>query len=31
MKRSEVNAAIRRAMEVLQANRWSLPPWTAED
>ncbi len=34
MKRSEVNAAIRRAMELLEENRWSLPPWanwTADD
>lgn len=34
MKRSEINAAIRRAIELLEANRWSLPPfahWTAED
>ena len=34
MKRSEINAAIRRAMELLRENRWSLPPWahwTAED
>jgi D-lyxose ketol-isomerase len=34
VKRSEINAAIRRAMELLEANRWSLPPfahWTAED
>ena len=27
MKRSEINAAIRRAIELLEANRWSLPPW----
>ncbi len=34
MKRSEINAAIRRAMELLETNRWSLPRWahwTAED
>jgi len=34
MKRSEVDAAIHRAMELLQANRWQLPrwaDWTAED
>ena len=34
MKRSQINAAIRQAMELLEANRWSLPPWahwTAED
>ena len=34
MKRSEINAAIRRAMELLETNCWSLPPWahwTAED
>jgi hypothetical protein len=34
VKRSEINAAIRRAIELLEANRWSLPPfahWTAED
>ena len=34
MKRTEINAAIRRAMELLRENRWSLPPWahwTAED
>ena len=34
MKRSEINAAIRRATELLQENRWSLPPWanwTADD
>ena len=27
MKRSQINAAIRHAMELLEANRWSLPPW----
>ena len=27
MKRSQINAAIRQAMELLEANRWSLPPW----
>jgi len=34
MKRSEINAAIRRAMALLEESRWSLPPWahwTAED
>jgi hypothetical protein len=34
VKRSEINAAIRRAMALLEANRWSLPPWahwTVED
>lgn len=34
MKRSQVNAAIQRAMELLQANNWSLPAWahwTAQD
>ena len=34
MKRSEINAAIRRAMDLLKECRWSLPPWadwTAED
>jgi D-lyxose ketol-isomerase len=34
MKRSQINAAIRQAMELLEANHWSLPPWshwTAED
>ena len=34
MKRSEINAAIKRAMELLEAKSWSLPPWahwTAED
>jgi D-lyxose ketol-isomerase len=34
MKRSEINAAIRRAMALLEENCWSLPPWaqwTADD
>ena len=34
MKRSEINAAIRQAIELLKANRWSLPAWahwTVED
>lgn len=34
MRRSQVNAAIRQALELLDANRWSLPPWahwSAED
>ncbi len=34
MKRSEINAAIRRAVELLAANHWSLPGWahwTVED
>ena len=34
MKRSEVNAAIRRAIKLLEEKRWSLPPWahwTTED
>ena len=34
MKRSEINAAIRKAIDLLKANRWSLPAWahwTVED
>jgi D-lyxose ketol-isomerase len=34
MKRSQINAAISGAIHLLEANRWSLPPWadwTAED
>jgi D-lyxose ketol-isomerase len=34
VRRSEINAAIRRAIELLEGNRWSLPPfahWMAED
>ena len=34
MKRSQINAAIRQAIELLDKNRWSLPPWahwSAED
>jgi D-lyxose ketol-isomerase len=27
MKRSEINAAIARAIDLITANRWSLPPW----
>ena len=27
MKRSEINAAIARAIALLEQNRWSLPPW----
>ena len=27
MKRSEINAAIARAIALLEENRWSLPPW----
>ena len=27
MKRSEINAAIARAIDLINANRWSLPPW----
>jgi D-lyxose ketol-isomerase len=27
MKRSEINAAIAGAMDLITANRWSLPPW----
>ncbi|MGD0764366.1 MAG: D-lyxose/D-mannose family sugar isomerase [Roseiarcus sp.] len=27
MKRSEINAAIARAIDLIAANRWSLPPW----
>jgi D-lyxose ketol-isomerase len=26
-KRSQINAAIRMAIDLLRANRWSLPPW----
>ena len=27
MKRSEINAAIAQAIDLIRANRWSLPPW----
>src|SRR5271165_1735568 len=27
MKRSEINAAIRQAIDLLEAKSWSLPPW----